>query len=391
MALAFRTPGVYREEIFARTPVALPTGVAGFVGFGQTRSGAPEALNGVAELSSLWTPPSDGSTFVPAAVAGFFANGGVRCHVVGAGPSAGGADQLEKALGALGPVTELDLVAIPDAMTLADPGDRLGTQKAAIAHCAGQGDRFAILDAPLQRDLAGDVATGLVAWRNSLVNGGVGAQGGSSNVVDSISMASLYFPWVVPAGATQPVPPSGHVAGVYARSDGRIGPFKAPANEELAGVVSLDTDVDSLLQSELNPGGINCLRAMPGRGLRVFGARTLSYEPEWRYVNVRRLFITVLRWIERNLASASFEPNTPRLWVRIQRDLGVYLETLWRLGALKGASAAQAFFVKCDAETNPAEVRELGQVVTEVGLAAVSPSEFVVVRVTQRAGSVQFV
>jgi phage tail sheath protein FI len=126
------------------------------------------------------------------------------------------------------------------------------------------------------------------------------------------------------------------------------------------------------------------VRAFPGRAVRVWGARTLSRAPEWRYVNVRRLFLTVRRWIDARMGWAAFEPNTPRLWIRINRELTTYLTTLWRDGALAGASPAEAFYVKCDVETNPPDRRDVGQVVTEMGLAPSAPAEFVVVRVVHR-------
>jgi phage tail sheath protein FI len=161
--------------------------------------------------------------------------------------------------------------------------------------------------------------------------------------------------------------------------------FKAPANEEIRDAVNLEVLIDNSVQGELNTQGINCLRAFPGRGIRVWGARTLSRDSNWRYINVRRLFITIKRWIDLNMVWAAFEPNTPQLWVRIQRELSAYLTQLWRAGALKGETPEQAFYVKCDAETNPPEIREVGKVVTEIGFAPSSPAEFIFVRITHRA------
>jgi phage tail sheath protein FI len=177
------------------------------------------------------------------------------------------------------------------------------------------------------------------------------------------------------------------VAGIFARSDARVGVSKAPANEELIGVLDLEFLIDAATQEGLNPEGINCLRAFPGRGLRVWGARTLSLDANWMYINVRRLVLTLARWIDRNMVWASFEANTPRLWNRIQRELSVYLSQLREAGALKGATAAEAFYVKCDSETNPADEREQGRVVTEIGLAPALPAEFIVVRIIHRPGA----
>jgi phage tail sheath protein FI len=137
-------------------------------------------------------------------------------------------------------------------------------------------------------------------------------------------------------------------------------------------------------QGALNLNGVNCIRAFPGRGVRVWGARTLSGEP----VSVRRVVLTLGRWIALNLAAVAFEPSTPLLWARIGREVGAYLEEQLRRGALRGRTPAEAFYVRCNASNNPPEVRDAGMVVTEVGLAAVVPSEYVVVRFTHGPGGV---
>jgi len=200
---------------------------------------------------------------------------------------------------------------------------------------------------------------------------------------------ALYYPWLVTSSKPNSVPPCGHVAGIYGRSDAKTGVFKAPANEEIFGALDLETQIDNSIQDKLNPARINCLRAFPGRGIRVWGARTVGSVPpdlDWLYVNVRRLFLTVRRWIDFNMGWVTFEPNNPRLWVRILRELTTFLTKLQRDGALQGATPAEAFQVKCDAENNPAESRDLGQVVIDIGLAPLSPAEFIVVRIVHRAG-----
>jgi phage tail sheath protein FI len=250
-------------------------------------------------------------------------------------------------------------------------------QQHILTHCAEEGNRLAILDA-----LPEATTAGVLEQRDRLTIGQAEPVNGA-----------LYHPWLrIVSGVVQRpvdrlVPPCGHVAGIFARSDARVGVFKAPANEEVLGVVDLETNIDNSIQDQLNPEGVNCLRAFPGRGIRVWGARTLSRDPNWRYVNVRRLFLTLRRWIDLNMAWATFEPNELPLWVRIQRELTTYLTTLLRAGALQGASPAQAFYVKCDAETNPPDLREAGQVVTEIGLAPLAPAEFIVVRIIHRAGA----
>jgi uncharacterized protein len=184
------------------------------------------------------------------------------------------------------------------------------------------------------------------------------------------------------------VPPCGHIAGIYARTDARIGFHKAPANEVVEGVLDLQPNITSELQSQLNDVGVNCIRSFGRRGIRVMGARTLSGHRDWRYVNVRRIFLTLVRWIEHNMNDLVFEPNGPPLWDRVRDRLGGYCYELFARGALKGRDPAEAFFVKCDAEVNPLEVREAGQLICEVGLAPLTPAEFIVVRISQSvAGS----
>jgi phage tail sheath protein FI len=377
VALPYKIPGIYREDVYARPAPALPTGVPGFVGF--AKAARPVLLHRAEELAAL-EPAARG--YLADAVAGFFANGGVRCYVIGAAASNDQEQALTDAIELLGPLADLDLVAVPDAMTLPeDAAQRL--QSAALAHCSRHGNRFAILDAPGGKDPNdANAVDALQAWRRRLMLGDA-----------QPANAALYYPWIKVASADaiggRPVPPCGHVAGIFARSDERIGVFKAPANEELIGVLDVEYLVDAATQERLNPEGINCLRALSGRGLRVWGARTLSPDPNWLYINVRRLVLTLARWIDRNMGWAAFEANTARLWNRIQRELNVYLARLWQAGAIKGASAAEAFYVKCDSETNPADEREQGRVTTEIGLAPASPAEFVVVRVVHRPGAAQ--
>jgi hypothetical protein len=389
MATTHTTPGVHRQDVFLKPEAVLPTGVVGFVGFadlapqGGAAPDTPTALHRKEEFAIKFA--SRAESYLAEAVTGFFENGGVRCYVARAEPAAVGGQEaaLKAAVATLAPLDDLDLVAVPDAMSLRLPDGRLDAQGAirvqrhALAHCAEQGNRLSILDA-LPKDPAGpDSAADALKQRESLTLG----------LAEPVNGA-LYFPWVRNVGGRL-VPPCGHVAGVYARADARVGVFKAPANEEVFGVLDLDTNVDDVVQAQLNPEGVNCLRAFPRRGIRVWGARTLSRDANWRYVNVRRLFLTLRRWIDRNMAWANFEVNEPRLWVRVQRELTTYLLRLLRDGALKGATPQQAFYVKCDAETNPAELREVGQVVTEIGLAPQTPAEFIVVRIIHRTAASQ--
>ncbi len=348
-----QTPGVYRQNVFPAPPAGLATGVPVFLGLAsEGETNVPRRLTRLAQLSEAFGAPRPGS-HLAAAVEGFFANGGQECLVV---RLAEGGDSLQGGLAAIRPRQDLDLVCAPDVFANGlETGLRL--QSEILAHCDAAGDRIALLDSV--------PGSGVLDQRRSL----------------SGTNGALYHPWVRPRLDGPFVPPCGHVAGLVARSDRNIGVHKAPANEALDGVVELAANVSDVEQAALNPEGINVLRAFPGRGIRVWGARTLSREAAWAYVNVRRLFLTVVRWIERNLAGTAFEPNDARLWNRLTREITAYLSRLFQAGALQGRTPAEAFFVRCDAETNPPEEREAGRVVTLLGLAPLAPSEFVVVRI----------
>jgi phage tail sheath protein FI len=205
--------------------------------------------------------------------------------------------------------------------------------------------------------------------------------------------AALYYPWIKvadPTGETdgRMVPPSGHLAGIWARNDSERGVHKAPANEIVRGALGLEVQLTRNEQDTLNPVGVNCIRAFPGRGIRVWGARTLSSDPSWRYLNVRRLFNYVEKSIDNGTQWVVFEPNDMDLWGRVRRNVGAFLTRLWADGALFGASADEAFFVKCDAELNTEDVRDAGQLIVEIGIAPVKPAEFVIFRISQYSSAV---
>jgi phage tail sheath protein FI len=272
---------------------------------------------------------------------------------------------------------DVTMLCVPDLMALyqADAISMEGVkavQLAMIAHCEQMKDRFAILDCP-----PGMNPQQMKAWRT-------GEAGYDTKY------GAVYYPWIRIAnpwgnGASVLVPPSGYMAGIYARSDTERGVHKAPANEVIRGVMGLEMQITKSEQDILNPIGVNCIRAFPGRGIRVWGARTLSSDASWRYINVRRLFNFVEKSIEMGTQWIVFEPNDADLWARIRRDITAFLTNVWRTGALFGATPAEAFYVKCDAETNPPAVRDLGQVIIEIGMAPVKPAEFVIFRISQWA------
>ena len=275
-------------------------------------------------------------------------------------------------------VDEVTMLAVPDLMAVYEQGmiDLEGLQAvhlAMIAHCELMGDRVAILDAP-----PGLNAQQIKEWR-------VDKAGYDSKY------ATLYWPWIKVfdplSGQAKFVPPSGHVGGIWARNDDTRGVHKAPANEVVRGAISLALNLTKAEHDQLNPNGINCIRAFPGRGIRVWGARTISSDPSWRYLNVRRLFNYIEESIFEGTQWVVFEPNDQRLWGRVKRTINAFLLRVWRDGALFGATPDQAFFVKCDEENNPPEVRDAGQLIIDIGIAPVKPAEFVVFRIAQFSGS----
>ena len=272
---------------------------------------------------------------------------------------------------------DITMVCVPDLMTTM-PGEKLNldmvksVQAMMIAHCERMGDRVAILDAPPDM-----LPQEIKKWRMNVTG-------------FDTSYAALYYPWIkIMDPATDliiNIPPSGHMAGIWARSDNTRGVHKAPANEIVLGAVGLSYQTTKGEQDTLNPIGVNCIRAFPGRGIRVWGARTLSSDPAWRYINVRRLFNFVEKSIENGTQWVVFEPNDRKLWARVSRDVSAFLRMVWRDGALFGSAPAEAFYVKCDDELNPPESRDLGRLIIEIGLAPVKPAEFVIFRISQWAG-----
>lgn len=277
-------------------------------------------------------------------------------------------------LGGLDAIDQVTMVCVPDLMALYQQGalDLEGVkvvQTGIISHCERMGNRMAILDSP-----PGLNAQEILDWRVDFAG------------YDS-KFATLYWPWVKVfdpgSGRTDFMPPSGSIAGLWGRSDDARGVHKAPANEVLRGVVDVQTNITKNEHDLLNPVGINVIRSFPGRGVRVWGARTLSSDPAWRYLNVRRLFNFIEESILNGTQWVVFEPNDLDLWQRITRTIRGFLLTQWREGALFGATSDDAFYVKCDAETNPPELIDAGQVTVEIGIAPVKPAEFVVFKIAQ--------
>ncbi|MEA2620223.1 MAG: uncharacterized protein QOC97_996, partial [Chloroflexota bacterium] len=291
-----------------------------------------------------------------------------------------GSESARSGINGLSIADEVTMVVVPDLITAATKDDGtvdLGLWKAVqtslISHCELQGNRMAVLDAP-----PGMTPQQIKEWRSEVA------------MYDS-AFAAFYYPWIKvenPAGTNGDremfIPPSGHVAGVWARTDESRGVWKAPANDTIRGCLDVERNITKNEQSLLNPIGINCIRPFGTRGIRIWGARTLASDTDWRYINVRRLFNMVETTIMDGTQWAVFEPNDVKLWEGVSRTLSGFLQGLWQAGALFGASADQAFYVKCDAETNPPQSIDEGKLVVEVGLAPVKPAEFVIFRISQQ-------
>jgi phage tail sheath protein FI len=236
-----------------------------------------------------------------------------------------------------------------------------------VQHCEILKDRFAIIDP--QDGLSID---GIQTSRSGL----------------DTKYAALYYPWLRVRDPSirqeVAVPPSGHVAGIYARVDVERGVHKSPANEVIRGITRIDQDVTKREQDLLNPKGINVLRFFPERSNRVWGARTLSSDGQWKYISVRRLFIFLEESIDQGTQWVVFEPNDEPLWARIRASVGNFLNTVWRSGALQGTTPDEAYFVKVDRTTMTQDDIDNGRLIILVGVAPVKPAEFVIFRISQK-------
>lgn len=291
-----------------------------------------------------------------------------------------GSESARNGINGLAVADDVTMVIVPDLVTAATKADGSvdlnlwkSVQTALISHCEQHGNRMAILDAP-----PGMTPQQIKEWRSDVA-------------MYDTAYGALYYPWIkvdnpigVNGNSEVFIPPSGHVAGVWARTDSTRGVWKAPANDTMRGVLDIERSITQNEQSLLNPVGINCIRPFGTRGIRIWGARTLASDTDWRYINVRRLFNMIEATILEGTQYAVFEPNDVNLWEGVKRTLNAFLRGLWSAGALFGASADQAFYVKCDEETNPPESIDEGKLVVEVGIAPVKPAEFVVFRISQQ-------
>jgi len=366
----FSAPGVYVEEISfrAHSIEGVPTSTAAFIGPTHTTppatdSAAREPLRSFLEfeqqyggLDDLQTAQGSGCNYVAHAARVFFDNGGQRLYIGHVSADAL-AEEYAAALQALPESAGISVIAAPGYSARAAAAE---IQQALIEHVSQpERFRFAVFDAPPAATI-----DEVLAARSS---------------IDS-SYAAMYYPWVTTQNSVQ-LPPSGFVCGIYARTDNARGVWKAPANETVTGAVDLQTAIDTHGQERLSAQGINSIRSFPARGILLWGARTASQDPLWKYVNVRRYFIYLEQSIHDGLQWVVFEPNGEPLWKAVRQTITNFLLNNWRSGALMGTKPEEAFFVRCDSSTMTQNDIDNGRLIVEIGVAPVRPAEFVIIRI----------
>ena len=384
MLANYQAPDIYIEEMpgGSRPIQAVGTSTAAFVGPGpntKLHQNEAIAISNWTEFTRYFVNDNSTSTPLAQAVRGFFDNGGSYCYVVNTNSVLAGLKILEA-------IDNISIVAAPGQTSVAD-------YDALLSHCEMLKDRVAILDTPetvddLQRLIK--VGTARATGSSSdKENETSSTSGGLRPRQSDTGFGAVYYPWITVRDALKPevlvdAPPSGHIAGIWARTDATRGVHKAPANEIVRGALNVTHRLTRAEHALLNPEGVNVIRFYSGEGVRVMGARTVAAASnEFRYLNVRRLFSMVEESIAQSMRWVLFEPNDLPLWQSIRRDVRAFLVRIWRDGALMGVTEQQAFFVKCDAETNPQENIDAGVVTTLIGLAPVKPAEFVVFRISQ--------
>lgn len=433
----YKTPGVYVEEVSTLPPsvAEVTTAIPAFLGF--TEKGAANAVE-VVEIGSLLeyeqrfgkaeptaftvtvdddlapTGPSEPKWRLYYAISHYFKNGGGACYAVSLGSFAStpDADKFRAGIDALEREDEPTLIVMPDLVALAPP-DFVAVSQYALAQCKKLGDRFTILDVragdvkSLRDNLGMDSLSYAAAYHPYLVTTlthdydeaqvTVAVRGGADKKLsDLASTDTARYNRIKKRLGEQRVilPPSAAIAGVYARVDRDRGVWKAPANVSLSSVIGPTKQITSAEQEGLNVDpdsgkSINAIRAFPGKGTLVWGARTLAgNDNEWRYIPVRRLFIMIEESARKATAFAVFEPNNATTWLKVRGMLESYLHGLWEQGALQGATPQAAFYVQIGlGRTMTAQDVLEGRMIVEIGVAAVRPAEFIVLRFSHKVAA----
>ncbi len=376
----YKSPDIYIEEIQSGTkPISgVSTNCTGFVGttaYDDVPVGEPTLITSWDQfVEKFGRFDKDKAPFLPPAIYGFFRNGGKECYVVRVKASATNEDytgatkgsRSKTGLSALSDIDSVSIICIPGITSNI-------VQRAMIEHCKKMGNRFCILDPPRKADV-------------------VAIKKHRKNLVSEKGFGALYYPWIKASIETTEndrvmdiqdfVPPSGYIAGVYARVDMESGVWKAPANAIIRGATEVELDLPEKVQEELNLTGINCIRNLGEGVIYVWGARTLALDAQWKYVSVRRLFIFIEESIYRGIQWVVFEPNDHPLWSSVRAHITPFLMRLWRDGALMGSKPRHAFFVRCSLGTTMTQNDiENGRLIILIGIASVRPAEFVIFRI----------
>jgi uncharacterized protein len=347
-----KRPGVFVEEINIQ-PTSIEgvnTSTVAFLGETQTGPNTPTLVMSTLEFQSIFGGYFGMDTFLPFAVEGFFANGGQKCYICRVSNG-----DYTSALAKLEAIEEISLIYSPNSQAVT------GLADAIIGQCEQLKNRFAIFDS---------------------------IKGQTPTKPHASSYAALYYPWITVkqngAGQSYLVPPGGHIAGIYAHTDAERGVHKAPSNELVQGAVGLEYTVSKSQQDNLNPQGINCIRNFEGRGILVWGSRTLSSDPEYKYVSVRRLLIYLEQSIKKGTAWVAFEPNNEVTWAKVRMQIQNFLTQSWKNGMLLGTAQQEAYFVHCDKTTMTQNDIDNGRLNVLIGVAVTKPAEYLILRVNQK-------
>lgn len=371
-------PGVYMEELgYARSIDGVATSITAFIGETETGSeyeNIPTEVTSREEFITKFGYYSDTAPYMAPAVLSFFHNGGRNAFIVKIPDSTDAG--VRTGLASLADIDEVAIVTAPGITTPL-------VIEALIVHCELLKDRIAILDAAENTASVPDFIDPDAGYIN--------------DAVSEKGYAALYTPWYKTAVEyidTEDndafktkeifIPPSGAMAGIYARNDSERGVHKVPANIQVRGALEVKVNYTGREQAELNPKGVNCIREFPGRGILVWGARTIASDPQWKYVSVRRLLIFLEESIDEGTKWVAFEPNEPNLWARVEQMISSFLMLQWRKGALQGSKPQDAFFVKCNRETMTQDDITNGRLVCMIGVSPTRPAEFMFFRISQR-------
>ncbi len=380
----YQPPGVYIEEIESgsRPIEGVATSIAAFIGETETGSeyeNIPTLVTSCEEFITKFGYCSDTAPYMAPAVHSFFLNGGSNAFIVKTPDSTDASiigSTHATGLTSLVDIDEVSIVTVPGITTPL-------VIEALIVHCELLKDRIAILDAAEHTTRVPDFIDPATGYIN--------------DVVSRKGYAVLYTPWYKTAVEYMDtadndrltskqifIPPSGAMAGIYARNDSERGVHKVPANMQVRGALELKVNYNGSEQELLNPKGVNCIREFPGRGILVWGARTIASDPQWKYVSVRRFLIFLEVSIYESTKWVVFEVNTQVLWTKVKESIENFLMQQWRNGALQGNSPRAAFYVKCDREIMTQDDITNGRLICEIGVAAIKPAEFINFRISQR-------